>query len=98
MAGPTQYGFDMREAAIAFIKAQDIHEGKWWTAIELNLGSGLFGPNADEAQPGGIVTIKRFLLTQADNMTPERFVVDAAKVNPKSSHPPTRPPSTKLKK
>ena len=85
MAAPTQYGFQLREVAIALIKEQNIHDGRWWAAFEFTLGSGLFGATPADVFPGGMFQIRRVLLAQADQSTPEQFVVDAAEVNPASS-------------
>jgi hypothetical protein len=85
MAGPTQYGFDLRELAVALIKEQNIRDGKWFAAIEFGLGTGLFGPTPADSFPGGFIQVKRILLAQADSATPERFIVDAARVNPPPS-------------
>jgi hypothetical protein len=82
MAAPTQYGFELREVATALIKQQNIHEGRWWAAFEFALGSGLLGAAPLEVLPGAMFQIRRILLAQADQTTPQQFVVDAAEVNP----------------
>jgi hypothetical protein len=85
MAAPTQYGFELREVATALIKQQNIHEGRWWAAFEFALGSGLFGAAPPEVLPGAMFQIRRVLLAQADQATPQQFVVDASEVNPVKS-------------
>lgn len=85
MAAPTQYGFELREVAIALIKQQNIHEGRWWAAFEFALGSGLLGAAPPDVLPGAMVQIRRVLLAQADQATPQQFIVDAAEVNPAQS-------------
>lgn len=85
MAGPTQYGFDLQEVAIALIKEQKIYDGKWAVLFDLNLAGGVFGATPANSLPGAFMQIKRVLLAQADPAMPERFIVDASVVNPAPS-------------
>jgi len=86
MSTPTQYSFELKEVATALIKAQNIHEGKWWVAFEFLLGTGLLGGQvgSPDAFPGGFFTIRRITLAQAavEPPPPQHLVVDAAVVNP----------------
>jgi hypothetical protein len=87
MATPTQYSFELNEVATALIKAQNIHEGKWWVAFEFLLGTGLLGGQvgSPDAFPGGFFTIRRITLAQAtaEPPPPPHLIVDAAIVNPR---------------
>lgn len=86
MATPTQYAFELNEVATALIRAQNIHEGKWWVTFEFLLGTGLLGGSvgSPDAFPGGFYTIRRVTLAQAtvEPAPPPHLVVDAAVVNP----------------
>jgi hypothetical protein len=88
MANPTQYTFEMSEVATALIKAQNIHEGRWWVGFEFTLGSGLLGGpiGSPDAFPGAFFTIRRLVLAQAtgEPPPPPHLIVDAAQVNPKT--------------
>jgi hypothetical protein len=85
MAQATQYGFDLKETAVALIKDTNVREGKWWAAFEFTYGTGLFGQTPNDSFPGGFFQVRRLLLVRADDNTPERFVVDAAEVWKSSS-------------
>jgi hypothetical protein len=83
MAEPTQFGFDLREAAIALIKLQGLHEGKWMLGFEFDFAAGNFGPTVADARPGAAVAIRRVLLSRPAEGFPDLpFIVDAAEVNP----------------
>jgi hypothetical protein len=56
MAAPAQYGFELREVAIALIKLQGINEGRWWAVFEFVLRSGVFGQTNAELLPGGLLS------------------------------------------
>jgi hypothetical protein len=104
MAAPTQYTFELKEAAIALIKEAGLHEGVWIVGFEFALGAGLFGampmgektagsdsPPA-EAKPGGFIQINRVQLSRYVRGMPEvSFAVDAAVVNP---DPKAKPPTS----
>ena len=87
MATPTQYSIELNEVATALIKAQNIHEGKWWVGFEFLLGTGLLGGQvgSPDAFPGGFFAIRRITLAQAttEPPPPPHLIVDAAVVNPK---------------
>jgi hypothetical protein len=84
MAETTQYTFDLKEATVALIKEQGIHEGLWILGFEIALGAGQFGPTPAEAKPGAFMQINKLQLLR---QTAEAAnTVDAAAVNP--------PPST----
>jgi hypothetical protein len=80
MAEPTQYAFDLREAATALIKHQGIHEGIWMIAVEFTLSAGLIGPSSAEVRPSAIAQVNKLMLTQAPEAVP--LAVNAAEVNP----------------
>ena len=84
MAEPTQFGFDLKEAATALIKHQGLHEGVWIIGIEFGLAAGLFGPTAAEARPSALVQINKLQLVRHTdpNTEPPHFAVDAAEANP----------------
>jgi hypothetical protein len=86
MADITQYTFDLRDVAIALIKAQGLHEGKWVIALELGLAAGLFGSDPKDptaVNPGAIIAVQSIQLTKhPENAPVHRLVVDAAEVNP----------------
>lgn len=89
MGNPSQYTFEMSEVATALIKAQNIHEGKWWVGFEFTLASGLLGGpggpgGSTDAFPGAFFTIRRVVLAQAtgEPPPPAHMTVDAAQVNP----------------
>ena len=83
MAETTQYTFELKEAAIALIKEQGIHEGLWILSFEIVLGAGQFGPTPAEAKPGAIMQINKLqLLRQAAGAPENPNAVDAAIVNP----------------
>ena len=83
MAETTQYTFELKEAAIALIKEQGIHEGLWILSFEIVLGAGQFGPTPAEAKPGAIMQINKLQLLRQTAGAPENpIAVDAAIVNP----------------
>jgi hypothetical protein len=43
MADPV-YNFELREATIALLKQQGIHEGRWLLSFEFQFGAGMMGP------------------------------------------------------
>jgi hypothetical protein len=62
MAETTQYTFDLKEATVALIKEQGIHEGLWILGFEIALGAGQFGPTPAEAKPGAFMQINKLQL------------------------------------
>jgi hypothetical protein len=83
MATPSQYVFDLKEAATALIKEQGIHEGVWVLGFEFTLGAGLFGTTPADMRPGAFAHIVKLQLTRHAEGGPEvPFAVDAAIVNP----------------
>jgi hypothetical protein len=89
MATATKYQFELSQVAAALIKAQNIHEGKWWVAFELVMATGMVGPAPPDLMPGAVMQIKRLLLTRADESTLAHFIVDAAEANPAPRAKPT---------
>lgn len=81
MAEVTQYQFDHKEAVIALIKAQGIHEGIWALLVEFSFGAGTAGPSEEEAMPTAMVSIKKLGLARVSTLTIS--AVDAAEVNPR---------------
>ena len=88
MATPTQYTFDLKQATVALIKEQGLHEGLWTLGFEIVVGAGSFGPTPAEAKPSAFMQINKLqLIRQSEGSTEAANAVDAAIVNP-------TPPST----
>jgi hypothetical protein len=85
MAEPIQYSFDLREATVALIKQQGLHEGLWVLGFEMNLAAGLFGPTPAESKPGAMMLINTLQLMRHTSGLEDPKVVDAAIVNPPAS-------------
>jgi hypothetical protein len=82
MAEPSQYSFDLQEAAAALVRVQGITEGKWVLGFEFNLGAGLIGVTPENPKPAAFVAINKIVLSRHIEGQPEPpFVVDAAEVN-----------------
>jgi hypothetical protein len=84
MAEATQFSFDLREATIALIKQQGLHEGFWMIAFEFNFTAGMLGSAGPaDVKPAALMQIAKLQLIQAPDANKDiPFVVDAAKVNP----------------
>jgi hypothetical protein len=85
MAEPTQYSFDMKEATIALIKQQGIHEGLWTIGFEITFAAGMFGATPKESKPGAMLQINTVQLVRHTSALEDPKVVDAAIVNPTPS-------------
>jgi hypothetical protein len=84
MAEPTQFSFDLKEAATALIKQQGLHEGHWMLALEFSLGAGIIGATPENVTPGAIVQVQKLQLIRQNALPPPHphLTVDAAQVNP----------------
>jgi hypothetical protein len=83
MAETKAISFDLREVAVALIKAHGIHEGRWMLGFEFAFGAGNFGTGPGETRPGAFMQIIKMSLTRPEEGVSELpFIVDAAKVNP----------------
>jgi hypothetical protein len=83
MAEATQFTFDLREATIALVKHQGLHEGLWMIGFEFIFVAGLLGSTAPEVKPSALTQIGKIQLVQPQEGNKELpFVVDASKVNP----------------
>ena len=85
MAEVTQYTFSWADVAEALIKKQDIHEGEWIAGIEFVFNVGIVGTNPSDARPGTMLFANSVQLSKPQPNSPPHLIVDAAKVNPKSS-------------
>jgi hypothetical protein len=86
MAETKTINFDLREVAVALIKAQGIHEGRWMLGFEFVFGAGNFGTGPGETRPGSFMQIVKMSLTRPEEGAADLpFIVDAAKVNPSES-------------
>lgn len=89
MAETTQYAFDLKEATVALIKEQGIHEGLWTLSFEIVMGVGQFGPTPAEAKPSAFMQISKLQLLRQTAETPENpNTVDATIVNPTTTSRP----------
>jgi len=83
MADVATYTFDLKEATIALIKQQGLHEGVWFIGVEFNLGAGMTGQGPDDIKPSAILQINRLQLARVPPDSPTFAVgVDASEVNP----------------
>lgn len=87
------YIYSLREAAIALVKANSIHEGYWAIAIEFQMGATIAGHQGGPALPTGMVSVSRIGLKQSEAAFP--LAVDAAAVNPAVKRAPRKLRSTK---
>ncbi len=86
MATPTQFSVTHKELVELVIKHVGIHEGRWVLSIGFAISPGVFGPNADQLNPGVAVVVNQISIQreQLGQQPPaaNSIVVDAAIVNP----------------
>ncbi|MCJ2039059.1 hypothetical protein MKK55_08855 [Methylobacterium sp. J-059] len=87
MAEALQYEFSFKELAEVLIKKQGIHDGIWAIGFNLNIGTGLMGPNQNQSYPSAMVQVTSAILNRVDagtNPLPPS-AVDAGICNPRPS-------------
>lgn len=85
MAEVTQYSFSMKDLAVALLKQQDIHEGRWFVGFEFALAAGNIATSPTDVRPSAIVGITNVNLQRVkEGEPPLPFQVDASEVNPLS--------------
>jgi hypothetical protein len=98
---PVQFQLQPKELIELILKSQDIHEGRWVLAAEFGIGTGNFGPSADQLVPGVAIGLSKVGIQQVtgNQTVPAQIIVDAALVNPLSSRRgPKRTAKTSKKK
>jgi hypothetical protein len=91
MAEPTQFTFDLKEAATALVKQQGLHEGLWMVSFEIGLVAGIIGQTPATSMPAAFVQFNKLQLIRQDQVPPPHphLTVDAAEVNPKAKGSPS---------
>lgn len=83
MANVSQLAFNLKEVAVALIKHQGIHEGKWFVGFEFSLNAGHVGSSPTDVRPSAILGIQTVTLQRVREGEPTLpFQVDASEVNP----------------
>jgi hypothetical protein len=99
MAQPTQYSFDLREVALALIKQQGLHEGKWLVGFEFGMAAGFFGSSPSDIRPTAMLQIGKLQLVRAEDAhASSALVVDAAVENPSADLKERTRPAAKRQK
>ena len=84
MPDPTQYSFGYPEMAKLMFQSAGIHDGKWVVGLEINVAVAPVGLKPDEAFPGVITTISKFVLSAVgQDPTPPNLTFDASEINPR---------------
>lgn len=75
--------FNLRDVAVALMRYEGIHEGRWHLAIDVAVTRAEVAPSDQGALPGALLAVSGFELERQDD-APEGSpqVFDAAKENP----------------
>lgn len=72
--------YSLSELTAMMIKDQGIHVGDYELNVEIQVGVGAVGPDAQSPLPGAVIGISSIGIRKVD--APNPLSVDAAKVNP----------------
>jgi hypothetical protein len=79
------YSFSHKELLEILIKASNIHEGEWMLQIVFSFTAGNFGSTEENMLPGAVSVVNHVGITRPKPDSPKSLVLDAAKVNPRST-------------
>jgi hypothetical protein len=79
------YNFSHKELLELLIRASNVHEGDWMLQMNFGFTAGNFGSNEESVLPGAISLVNSVGITRAPENAPKALVLDAAKINPRTS-------------
>jgi len=79
------YNVSHKELLELLIKASNVHEGDWMLQVNFGFTAGNFGPNDENVLPGAVAVINNIGITRAPENAPKGLVLNAAKINPRTS-------------
>jgi hypothetical protein len=84
MPEPSQFTWTHKELVTLLIKAQGIHEGRWFLMMNFSTTGATLGPSDNEMNPGLMIAITAVGIQRQlpGQNFPAPLLVDAAEVNP----------------
>ena len=75
-----------REIVEMILRENGVTEGKWSLLLNMTLGTGMFGPSPQEANPGAVMTVAQIGVQRVEPgkpHSPGAIIVDAAALQTK---------------